>query len=115
MKNSPGNRGFVQGLLLLFVLVAVVFVGLSFGKPYFRYHTLSSHTSDFLKSDVGNLEVIKKHVMDDAAELQVPLDEKNLEVVSVNKVIKVKATWSETVDFWGYYTKKLDFVMEEEY
>ena len=35
--------------------------------------------------------------------------------VSPMKVIKVKATWSETVDFWGYYQKKLDFVMEEEY
>ena len=31
------------------------------------------------------------------------------------KMIKVKATWSETVDFWGYYQKKIDFVMEEEY
>ena len=52
--------------------------------------------------------------MKDAEELHVPLDEKDLEVAKVEKMIKVKATWSETVDFWGYYQKKIDFVMEEE-
>ena len=39
----------------------------------------------------------------------------DLDVSIVNKIVKVKATWSETVDFWGYYQKKIDFVMEEEY
>ena len=110
-----GDRGSVMGFFWLIILVAVVFVGISFGKPYYRYYRLGSDTRDFLKSDVGNTDIIKKNIMDNAAELKVPLDEENLEVVEVQKVIKVKATWSETVDFWGYYQKKFDFVMEEEY
>lgn len=115
MKMEMGDRGFVKGVLTLFILLALVFAGFSFAKPYYRYYTLGSHTRDFLKSDVGNIETIRKHVMDDAAELQVPLDEKNLDVVIEKKIVKVKAAWSETVDFWGYYQKKFDFVMEEEY
>ena len=114
MMKKIGNRGFVKGFLSLFILVAIVFVGISFGKPYYRFYALGSHTRDFLKTDVGDIDAIKKNVMKDAAELNVPLDEADLEVVSLNKIIKVKATWSETVDFWGYYQKQLDFVMEEE-
>jgi hypothetical protein len=115
MMKKIGNRGFVTGVLSLCILVAIIFIGISFGKPYYRFYALGSHTRDFLKTDVGDIDAIKKNVMKDAAELKVPLDEKDLEVVVVEKMIKVKATWSETVDFWGYYQKQFDFVMEEEY
>ena len=115
MMKKIGNRGFVKGVLSLGILVAIVIAGISFGKPYYRSYTLGSHTRDFLKTEIGDVEAIKKNVMKDAAELHVPLDKKNLEVFMVNKIVKVKATWSETVDFWGYYQKKFDFVMEEEY
>jgi len=115
MMKNIGDRGSVMGFFLLLILVAIVFVGISFSKPYYRYYTLGSHTRDFLKTDIGNIDAIRKNIMDNAAELHVPLDEKDLEVVVVNKIIKIKATWSETVDFWGYYQKKIDFVMKEEY
>jgi hypothetical protein len=105
----------VKGLLVLGVLVAIVFVGVSFGRPYFRYYSLSSHTRDFLRSDTFNAAAIRANIIADAAELKVPLDEQDLEVAIDKKNIRVKATWSETVDFWGYYQKTFDFVMEEDY
>ncbi len=110
-----GNKGFVKGFLALCVLAAIVFVGISFGKPYYRYYMLGSDTRDFLKTDIGDVNAIRKNIMDKAEELNVPLDEQDLEVVIEKKIVKVKATWSETVDFWGYYQKQIDFVMEEEY
>jgi hypothetical protein len=115
MMKKLGNRGSIKGFFWLFVLVAIVFVGISFSKPYYRYYLLGSHTRDFLKTDIGDINAIRKNIMDNAAELNAPLDENDLEVVLERKIIKVRATWSETVDFWGYYQKKLDFVMEEEY
>jgi len=115
MMKRIGERGFVKGFFGLFIVVAIFFVGISFGKPYYRYYTLGSHTRDFLKTDIGDMNAIRKNILDNAAELNVPLDEKDLDVRIEKKIVKVKATWSETVDFWGYYTKKLDFVMEEEY
>ena len=81
MMKKIGDRGSIKGFFVLVILVAVVFVGISFGKPYYRYYTLGSHTRDFLKTDIGNIEAIRKNIMDDAEELNVPLDEKNLEVV----------------------------------
>ena len=88
---------------------------LSFGKPYYRYYTLSSRTKDFLKGDTYDVEGIRKNILENAADLHVPLDEKDLDVTIKLKIVRVRATWSETVDFWGYYQKQLDFAMDEEY
>lgn len=109
------ERGFIKGLFLLFLLVAIIFLGISFGKPYYRYYVLGSHTRDLLKTEIGNVDAIKKKIMEDAVELNVPLNENDLEVKIQNKIVKVKGAWSETVDFWGYYQKTFDFTMEEEY
>jgi hypothetical protein len=66
--------------------------------------------------EVGSVVAIRQNVLKRAAELGVPLDPDNLEVtVDDKKVVTVKANWSEVVDFWGYYTKKLDFTMDEKY
>jgi adenine-specific DNA methylase len=110
-----GNNGSVKGIFLFFFFISVIYVGVSFSMPYYRAFTLGSHTRDFLKTDIGNIQAIRNNVMNDAKELKVPLNEKDLEVFVVNKIIKVKAKWSETVDFWGYYQKELDFSMQEEY
>jgi len=117
MNNSASRQGFIKILLVLAIFVGVLFVAVTFGKPYFRYNTLRSHTKDILSSEITVVPVIKEKILEEAAELKVPLEEENLEVTKGNlsKIIKVKATWSETVNFWDYYQKQLDFVMEVEY
>jgi hypothetical protein len=115
MKYRIGEKGFVKGLFIVLIIVACAFVAISFAKPQYRYLMLGSHTRDILKSEIGNIEMIKQQTLDNAKELGVPLNEKNLEVVLDKKIIRVKATWSESVDFWGYYQKKFDFVLNEEY
>lgn len=115
MKGRIGREGSITTWLFLLVFIALVFVGISFGKPYFRYNTLRSHTKDILSSEISSLPAIREQVLQEAKELNVPLQDENLEVTKVNKIIKVKATWSETVNFWDYYKKQLDFVMEVEY
>ncbi len=115
MKKTIGNGGFIKLFLILAIVAAVAFIGISFGKPYIRFNTLRSHTKDTLMMEIGNVPIIRNKIMADAAELNVPLKEENLDVAIQDRKVKVKATWSEVVDFWGYYRKELDFTMEEEY
>ncbi len=115
MKIILGKQGFIKGIFSLLILVALVVVGLGFAKPYYRYYTLGSHTRDILRTEIGNLETIKEKILEDAKELNIPLSKNAVEVTLVQKVVKVNARWSETVDFWGYYQRKLDFEMKEEY
>ncbi len=117
MKDSTGRQGYITAVLLILVFAVVVFLGITFGRPYIRYNTLRSHTKDILSSEITVLPVIKEEILKQAKELNVPLQEANLEVTrgDLSKIIKVKATWSETVNLWDYYQKQLDFVMEVEY
>jgi hypothetical protein len=115
MRGGIGSRGFVKLIFILAVFVALAFVGFSFGRPYYRYYTLRSFTHDMLEEEVGGTKTIREKVLADAVELNIPLKEGDLEVTQDEKKIKVKATWSEVVDFWGYYRKQLDFTLDEEY
>ncbi len=118
MKGRMGRQGSITIWLTLVVVGALIFVGISFAGPYIRYNTLRSHTKDILSSEITELPAIREQVLKDAKELNVPLSDENLEVTrggELGKIIKVKATWSETVNFWDYYKKQLDFVMEVEY
>jgi hypothetical protein len=109
------ERGLVKGLFILAVVVAIAFAGIQFGKPYYRYNTLRSYTKDTILMEGENVQVIRTKVLEEAEELKVPLDEEDLEVtVNQAKIVKVKAKWSEVVDFWGYYSKRLDFDLNVE-
>ncbi len=115
MKHCVGEQGMIKTLLGLVLLVGLIYAGTTFAGPYYRYYQLGSHTRDFLKTDIGDVNQIKAHVLEDAKELGVPLQEGNLSVEVEKKIVKVKATWTDTVDLMGYYQKSVDFVMEEEY
>ena len=114
MKRDLGEKGFVKTVLLLAIFVLLIVIGFIFAGPYYRYYTLASHTRDVLRQEIGNIEVIKKKIIEDAVQLKVPLDEQRLEVKINEKVVKVKGSWTENVDLWGIYQTKVDFTMEEE-
>jgi len=115
MKKTLGEKGFIKTLLGLLLLVAILVCVVLLGKPYYRSYTLGAHTRDFLKTEIGNVEAIRANVMKDAEELGIKLNDSDLSVTIVNKAVKVKATWKDTVDFWGYYQKTFDFELYEEY
>jgi hypothetical protein len=115
MRDRMGNKGFVKVVFIILIIAAIAFVLISFGTPYYKYYRLGSSTRDFLKSEIGNIDVIRLEIMKEAQELGIALDEKNLDITLDKKIIRINATWSETVDFWGYYQQKFDFTMKEEY
>ncbi|MBI5634524.1 MAG: hypothetical protein HZA15_13725 [Nitrospirae bacterium] len=115
MKSDRAEKGFIQALLGLLLLGALIVCLMLFGKPYYRSYTLGSHTRDFLKTEIGDIAKIRSNVLQNAAELGIKLNEADLSVTLDQKVVKVKATWKDTVDFWGYYQKTFDFELYEEY
>ena len=115
MKQNVGEKGFIKTLFGFLLLGALIVSLVLFGKPYYRSYTLGAHTRDLLKTEIGDITAIRNNVMKDAAELGIKLHESDLSVTVDNKIVKVKATWKDTVDFWGYYRKTFDFELYEEY
>lgn len=115
MINRLDRKGFIKLFFTFIVLAALAIVLVTFGKPYYRYYTLRSYTNDELLIEVGNVNTIRQKVLERAKELGVPLDPGDLEVTGDQRKVTVRAKWSEDVDFWGYYTKRLDFTLDEAY
>lgn len=117
MKDRLGSRGYIKTIFGLALLVAIGFVLISFGKPYYRYYTLRSFAHDELLMDVGAANLARRNILKRAAQLGIPLNDNNLEVTrdEFKKTVTVKAHWTEVVDFWGYYKKTLHFNLKEHY
>ncbi len=115
MMRNRGEKGFIKTLFGFLLLGAIMVCLVLFGKPYYRSYTFGAHTRDFLKTEIGDIVKIRENVVKDAAELGIRLNEADLSVTLDNKIVKVKATWKDTVDFWGYYQKTFDFDLYEEY
>lgn len=114
MNKRLGQEGGAKAILVIVILVFAAYVGIEFGKPQFRYRSLESRSKDILAVDTEP-EVVKRKVLAEAKDLNVPLKEDALEVITKdNKMLKVVAKWSETVDFWGFYQQKFDFDMSAE-
>lgn len=116
MRNDLNNRGFIKAFISLVILGVMVFAGISFGTPIYRYFFLSARTSDILKSEVGNVQYVREKVMEQVRELKVPIEDEDLVVTydAAYKRMQVTAKWSETVDLFGLYQHKMNFDMKEE-
>ncbi len=65
--------------------------------------------------EIGNMNDIRKRVMETANELKVPLNKNDLNIRRVKKIIKINAKWTDTVEFWGFYRMDIDFDAGVEY
>ena len=109
------NKGFVKGIFSVFVLGIGIFVIVSFAMPYYRHNIFTSYVDNILDADRVNLSRVRERVMTSASELKVPLNEENLIVELHNGRVSLQASWSEVVDFWGYYQKTLHFNINTEH
>ena len=77
MNDRIGEKGLIKGIFIVAVLVAVVFLLISFGTPYYRYYMLGSHTRDILKLEIGNTDAIRSKNYCRSKELMCPLRKKS--------------------------------------
>ena len=109
MKYRLDNQGFIKGVFTVSLIGLMIFIIISFAMPYYRHNILTSYSTSIVEADLGNIQKIRERVMASASEMKVPLNEENLIVESYDGKIALQASWTEVVDFWGYYQKKLYF------
>ncbi len=109
VKYGYDNRGFVKGLFSILLIGVLLYIGISFAKPYYRYSILKSYSKSILEAGLGDTEKIKKRILTSADELKIPLTENNITLQRHNNTVTLKANWSEVVDLLGYYQRNLNF------
>ncbi len=106
------ENGFFKFAFVTALIVFAMYAGLQFGMPFYRYSTLKTDATEFARISVGDLEKTRAQIAERAEELKLPITEKDIEVVREGKLVRVRASWSETVDILGLYQKKIVFNLD---
>jgi hypothetical protein len=113
LKVFSNENGYVKFVFVTALLVFCVYSGLKFGMPYYKYSAFKSDVKEFARISLGDVAKTRAQLFERAMELKLPLEEEDIVVTKTEKTVRVKASWSETVDILGLYQKKLDFSVDE--
>lgn len=114
VKAVSNEKGFIKFVFFMIVLAFIVYAGLKFGMPYYRYSAFKSEVKEIARISIGNVEKTRAQIFERAMELKLPLTEEGIQVTKTEKTVIVRTAWSETVDMLGVYQKKLNFRVEVE-
>ncbi len=108
------ENGFIKFIFIMLVLASLVYAGLKFGRPYYRYSAFKSDTKELARISIGDTEKTRAQIFERAQELKLPLEENDIKVTKTVRGVRVQASWPETVDLLGLYQKKFNFAVDEE-
>lgn len=114
MKVLNNENGFIKFIFTMLVLASLVYAGLKFGMPYYRYSAFKSDTKELARISIGDTEKTRAQIFERAQELKLPLEENDIKVTKTVRGVRVQASWPETVDLLGLYQKKFNFAVDEE-
>jgi len=101
-----------KALFWFLILALLIYSGIKFGTPYYRYLAFKSDAKEIVKVSLENEEEVKNKVFERAKELKIPIDREDIEISRNEKVMRVKTSWVEVVDIGGIYQKTLKFSVD---
>jgi hypothetical protein len=114
LRVFENEKGFIKFIFITAVLAFLIYAGVQFGMPFYRYEAFKSDVKEMARITLGDVNRTKTDILERAKELNIPLDKDDLVVSRSGNTVLVKAAWSETVDMFGFYQKKLDFTVDVE-
>jgi hypothetical protein len=114
VKILNNENGFIKFIFVTGLLAFLVYAGIKFGMPFYRYSAFKSDAKELAMISTGDTEKTKAQIFERAMELKIPLKEEDIVVTKTERRVIVRTSWSETVDIVGVYQKKLDFSINVE-
>jgi hypothetical protein len=100
----------------LLILAFLVYSGIKFGMPYYRYLAFKSDAKEIVRVffEHKNEGEIKDKIFERAQELKIPINKEDIEVSMTAKSVRIRTSWFEVVDLLGIYRKTLTFTVDIE-
>jgi hypothetical protein len=111
LKVHNNEKGYVKFLFTILVLASLVYVGIKIGMPYYRYSAFKTDVIELARIST-DVEKTKEQIIERAQELKIPVQPDGIEIMKTGKALHVKTSWSETVDFLGFYQKTFNFSVD---
>ncbi len=100
-----------KAIFWLVILALLVYSGFQFGIPYYRYTAFKTDAKEIARISLGEVEKTRAQIFMRAQELNIPIEEKEIMVTRTDKLVRVKVSWSESVNLFGIYQKTLNFTV----
>lgn len=100
-----------KAIFWLVILALLVYSGFQFGMPYYRYTAFKTDAKEIARISLGEVEKTRAQIFLRAQELNIPIEEKEIMVTRTDKLVRVKVSWSESVNLFGIYQKTLNFTV----
>jgi len=106
----------MRKIIWLLILVFLIYTGIQFTKPYYRYLAFKSDAKEIARISVEmkNEDEIRKMVYERAQELKIPIDKDDIELSMADKMVRIRTSWFEVVDILGIYRKTLTFSIDSQ-
>lgn len=116
MKYLNNEKGWIKPLLSIGILVVIVYAGIQFGIPYYRYSAFESDAINIARTATAmrDLTRVKEDVYAAARSYNIPIGENDLTVEKAGSKVRVQTSWSVKVDIFGVYQRTLDFNVDIE-
>jgi len=103
----------MRKIIWLLILSFLVYSGIKFGMPYYRYVAFKSEIKEIARISAGLKEdEIKNRMFERAQELRITIQKDDIELFTTEKMVQIRTSWFEVVDILGLYRKTLIFSID---
>jgi hypothetical protein len=109
---------FMKKVAVIVTIVFVVYSGVMFGMPYYRYYAFRTDAADIVRfsykarSEREKMEKLRDEMFEKSQEVGLPISKNHIKVERTETGFWVYIKWQETVDILGQYQKTLHFEVE---
>lgn len=114
MRLLRNSDGFIKPLLVIAIMVFLVYSGIQFGVPYYRYSAFKSETKEIARLELGQVEKTRAQIFEVAQNQKIPIEAEDIQITKKTNTIRVQTSWSVDVDILGLYQKTLHFTVDVE-
>lgn len=114
MRHLRNNDGFIKPLLVIGVMAFLVYCGIQFGVPYYRYSAFKSEAKEIARIELGQVEKTRAQIFEAAQNQRIPIEAEDIQITKLTNTIRIQTSWSVDVDILGLYHRTLDFTVDVE-
>lgn len=99
----------------LIVITIIVLIGYStymVAEVHYNYWAFKSDVEKYLKVAINIPRQVKEDVYAIVVQYDIPLEEDEVSIIHDGRIYVVRASWSETIDFFTLYQRTFDFEID---
>jgi hypothetical protein len=114
MRHLRNRDGFIKPLLVIAIMAFLIYSGIQFGIPYYRYSAFKNEAKEIARLELGQVEKTRAQIYEAAQSQKIPIEAEDIQITKKTHTTRVQTSWSVDVDIFGLYHRTLNFTVDVE-